>query len=131
MYLAGSTMAEIARVRGGSVEPIRRILKSLGVARRPAKRRPGIGCGRDNSQWKGGRRVRDDGYVLVWTPDGERLEHRVVMESKLGRRLHACEVVHHLDRNKGNNHPDNLVTMTQREHAALHAPEMHEARYGK
>ena len=46
--------------------------------------------------------------------------HRVVMEEKLGRLLHAGEVVHHIDGNKRNNSPDNLMMMTQSEHARLH-----------
>jgi hypothetical protein len=35
-------------------------------------------------------------------------EHRLVMEEKLGRMLDKSEVVHHLDGNIRNNHPDNL-----------------------
>ena len=46
--------------------------------------------------------------------------HRVVMEEKLGRSLLSGEIVHHIDGNKRNNHPDNLTVMTQSEHARLH-----------
>lgn len=49
-----------------------------------------------------------------------RHEHRVVAEEKLGRLLRADEVVHHIDCNKRNNHPDNLMVLTQSEHAKLH-----------
>ena len=43
------------------------------------------------------------------TVDGERkLEHRHVMEQLLGRTLESEEQVHHKDRNKRNNSPDNL-----------------------
>lgn len=38
-----------------------------------------------------------------------RLEHRVVAERILGRPLKKEEVVHHLDFNKRNNNPDNLM----------------------
>lgn len=46
--------------------------------------------------------------------------HRIVAEEKLGRPLRAGEIVHHVDGNKRNNHPDNLRVMTQSEHLALH-----------
>ncbi|MSS85329.1 HNH endonuclease [Actinomycetaceae bacterium WB03_NA08] len=50
-----------------------------------------------------------------------RYEHRVVAEAELGRALQPGEIVHHIDCNKRNNHPDNLMVLTQSEHAALHA----------
>lgn len=49
-----------------------------------------------------------------------RHEHRVVMERELGRPLRPGEIVHHIDQNKRNNAPNNLMVMTQSEHAALH-----------
>lgn len=47
--------------------------------------------------------------------------HVVVAEQMLGRKLLPGEIVHHIDRNKRNNDPSNLVVMTQSEHAKLHA----------
>lgn len=52
-----------------------------------------------------------------------RHEHRVVAEKKIGRKLQKGEVVHHIDGDKTNNHPDNLQVMTDSEHARLHAEE--------
>lgn len=62
--------------------------------------------------------IDKDGYVLVrlaeprTTRAGKRKwwlqKHRLVMESQIGRELMFYEVVHHRDRNKQNNHPDNL-----------------------
>lgn len=51
-----------------------------------------------------------------------RHEHRVVAEEKIGRPLLPGEIVHHDDENKRNNHPDNLIVMTQSEHIRLHKP---------
>lgn len=48
-------------------------------------------------------------------------EHRLVAAGKLGRPLRTGEVVHHVDGNPRNNHPDNLrVFPSQAEHAAEH-----------
>lgn len=48
-------------------------------------------------------------------------EHRIVMEHKLGRKLRLGEVVHHIDGNKRNNDPNNLMLFaSQAEHAAWH-----------
>lgn len=46
--------------------------------------------------------------------------HRVVAEQILGRPLRSDEIVHHIDGNKRNNDPSNLIVMTQAEHARLH-----------
>lgn len=71
--------------------------------------------------WKGGRRTRHDGYVLVIAPpdhpypadsknSGTKyiLEHRHVVEQHLGRYLDPEEVVHHIDGNPTNNDLSNL-----------------------
>jgi hypothetical protein len=47
--------------------------------------------------------------------------HRVVAELMLGRPLEPGEVVHHIDGNKRNNAPENLMVFaSQSEHAAWH-----------
>ena len=49
-------------------------------------------------------------------------EHRVVAESILGRSLNPGEVVHHIDGNKRNNDPTNLMVFeNQSQHAKYHA----------
>lgn len=130
LFDSGMTAVEIASRLGCSTFPIKKALKEMGL-RRPAKRRPGRGIGADNPAWRGGRRVRRDGYVILWTNKGERLEHRVVMESVLNRPLSDSEIVHHINRNKSDNRPENLQLMTQGEHMKLHLPEMHLSRYGQ
>ena len=50
--------------------------------------------------------------------------HRVVAEQMLGRPLKQGEVVHHIDRNRRNNDPSNLMIFpSQAEHALWHRNE--------
>jgi len=53
------------------------------------------------------------------------LEHRLIMEKHIGRKLKRNEVVHHKDENKLNNNLDNLVLMTKKEHDAYHTNKRH------
>lgn len=74
-------------------------------------------AGPRNHQWKGGRVVASNGYVLVRVGRdhplsdvrGYAYEHRIVAAQKLGRWPHPWEIVHHVDGDKTNNVPDNIV----------------------
>ncbi|HUU57262.1 MAG TPA: HNH endonuclease [bacterium] len=77
----------------------------------------------------GARYINGDGYVRLYAPwhpsanaQGWLLEHRYVMEQIIGRPLRPEEVVHHNDRDRVNNAPENL-TLYENEaaHAAFHA----------
>lgn len=48
------------------------------------------------------------------------LVHRQVMEEKLGRRLLKTEIVHHVDEDKLNNSPENLVLFSSHKEHAIH-----------
>jgi hypothetical protein len=73
-------------------------------------------------------RTDRNGYKRYW--DSNKSEHRTVAEKKLGRKLRPGEVVHHIDRDKTNNHPNNLwVFPNQKAHDNAHKEDF--KRFGK
>ncbi|SAL19056.1 hypothetical protein AWB73_01126 [Caballeronia turbans] len=72
--------------------------------------------GADTNNWRGGISFTSQ-YVL----EGKLYQHRVVAERILGRALQSGQHVHHVDRDRRNNEPTNLLVMTDSVHLRLHA----------
>jgi hypothetical protein len=95
----------------------------------PARPAGGITLrGEKNYLWKGGRKGNGDGYIMVLSPghpgankQGYVYEHRLIVESHIGRYLESKETVHHLNGIKDDNRLDNLQLMSEGEHHSLHA----------
>lgn len=109
--------AEIAQLVGLSPRYVRKVMLRLNLPRWGEGAQPG----KENHQYKTGRRIDLDGYVLVTAPkdhpyarqrtnrSGKLIyEHRLVLEQHLGRYLLPEEVVDHIDGLTLHNAPENL-----------------------
>ena len=72
-----------------------------------------------------GKRITIEGYELVWSP----AEHRWIFTHLVADRFNTAQGVyarsenthvHHIDFNKRNNNPDNLVRLDKQQHLMLH-----------
>lgn len=73
------------------------------------------------SRVRRGRELRGKGKGKTYPKLLGKHEHRQIVETLLGRPLKTGEVVHHLDGNKRNNDPENLVALpSQSVHCKAH-----------
>ena len=85
--------------------------------------------GENASNWRGGkRRAGSKGYIQVHQPDhpyadqaGYVMEHRLVLEKKLGRYLDPSEDSHHINEDVADNRPENLMVVSRSEHLLIHS----------
>ena len=72
--------------------------------------------------WKGGKRINEQGYVVYNTDHGTGRknvkEHRLVMEKHLGRLLRPSEIIHHINGKKTDNRIENLQLTERTKHDA-------------
>lgn len=144
-YKSGMAIAEVGMLFGKSVATTHRWLKFFGVdIRKPGewhkgrkwtdarrahhpekpKRPPGAPTGYDimAERTNGNRYISSHGYVVIKIGRKKRqYEHVLVAEKALGRKLDKGMVVHHINCNKLDNRPTNLLICSTGYHLALHA----------
>lgn len=105
------TQWRVAEILGLTRKQVTRRIRALGLK----TQRTGPRSGPGHPDWKGGRRLDADGYMLIYMPTHPHarwgkyvLEHRLVMEAHLGRYLEPHEVVHHKNNDNADNRLENL-----------------------
>jgi hypothetical protein len=147
LYVSGQSIPEVSAVTGIPRSTLRKRLLDAGVLR---SRTEGVRNASGKGRLGGGMRGRvvlhseetiekirahalargeltakgtglHNGYVRITRgQEVDRLEHDVIMEARLGRKLLPDEVVHHIDENRSNNDLNNLALMTRAAHTRLH-----------
>ena len=111
-YLFGLTITEIAKKLQVSIGTISRVLKINSISIRPRLQ------GKDHPLWKGNYKDKE-GYIIDTNTNSK--QHRLYMETIIGRKLELWECVHHINGNKTDNDISNLVIMPMREHTRFHS----------
>lgn len=129
----GMSVQQISKILSIGTNPLYKRLRELGVMRSFGETRKlnHSTSGENNPNWRGGKYVHG-GYVMIWIDGKHVYEHRFVAERKLGRKLKAGEVVHHIDKNKLNNSPENIVVFSSNgEHIKSHMTSEEARKRGK
>jgi len=118
------SMTSISKELNISWVVISKYLEKYGIQKRSKSEQQ---SGVNSSNWKGGKRITTHGYIEVYCPNHPHAskrktvyEHQLIAEQKIGRYLKPGEVVHHIDLNKHNNSPNNIIVLTNSQHTKLH-----------
>jgi len=152
LYASGKSISQVSEITGISMSTVRRrmlkagILRDRGDGARLAAKEGRFGSGNRGKkriftdEWKSniskskkgvgvGLSIKNNGYLEITMGEFKgRLQHVVIIEQKIGRKLYSDECVHHIDHNKSNNDISNLVLMKRSEHSRLHARENSDSR---
>ena len=77
--------------------------------------------GEHHHSFGNGYTINSDGYRYLKIGNKYVLEHRIIMEAYLNRKLKRNETIHHKDMNKLNNDISNLEVLSRAEHSRLHS----------
>ena len=104
------------RIKNQSEEHIKKRVESRlrnGNYKKSAETKRKIG----EKAWKGGKTKTKDGYIMKYVSSRVYvMEHRMIMEKKLGRSLEVWENVHHKNGIKDDNRIENLEIVISKKH---------------
>lgn len=114
----GKSIKDIADFIGVNVNTLYTHAKRVGVKLREQK--VSMKTGANSPYWKGGV-YNSDGYVRHCSGKFKnKLEHVIIAEGVLGRKLKKEEVVHHINGIRDDNRNENLMICTKSYHTWLH-----------
>ncbi len=123
------TQGRLAPWNKGLTKKDHRVFKNISGGSRKTQFKKGPKpetAGRNNANWKGGKRKSSAGYILIRnkthprSQNGYIFEHTLMAEKKLGRYLKLDELVHHINENKEDNRPENLAVIYRGSHVGYH-----------
>lgn len=147
MYKEGMSIPDVSKKTGIPLSTLRFRFKRAGILRSRseavnlAAKQGKLGSGlRGKSrvfteEWKNniskskkgkgkGYSKKPNGYIEITMGENKgRLQHVIIMEEKIGRRLFSNECVHHKNHIRDDNRIENLQLMTRSEHSRHHAKE--------
>lgn len=80
-------------------------------------------CRYNAARKEGAKYKGTNGYIYIKQKSVWVLEHRKIIEEKIGRKLKTAESVHHKDGDKTNNNAENLEIINNSDHVVLHHAE--------
>lgn len=113
MRAGGAELAEIAEATGKSTSTVSRWLRN-GCERRQ-------NAAQGKSRQRGKPYQKTHGYVCLTINGRAVYQHVHIAEKAIGRSLRPGEVVHHINRNRSDNRPENLLVCSDQYHRELHA----------